>query len=116
MDEVFFNSHSDADRAFLDSPFLLEEIREVLWLSGCDKSSGPDGFPLGFLKKCWNFIKDDMVNFVKEFYVHGKLPEDITVYLIALIPKVDNPQNIEEFMPIFLVSYLYSLIYKLLAS
>lgn len=48
MDGVFFNFLSDRNKAFLDSPFLLEAIREVVWLTNCDKSPRPDGFPLGF--------------------------------------------------------------------
>lgn len=31
MDGVFFNFLSDTNKAFLDSPFLLEAIREVVW-------------------------------------------------------------------------------------
>ncbi|KAI5437241.1 hypothetical protein KIW84_023385 [Lathyrus oleraceus] len=51
-----FNVLSVEDRDLLEAPFQVDEIKEIVWLSDCDKSPGPDGFPLGFLKKCWNFV------------------------------------------------------------
>ncbi|KAI5423367.1 hypothetical protein KIW84_046364 [Lathyrus oleraceus] len=87
LDGLNFNVLSVEDRDLLEAPFQVDEIKEIVWLSDCDKSPGPDGFPLGFLKKCWNFVKDDVVNFVQEFYVRGVLPRSATASFLALIPK-----------------------------
>ncbi|KAI5430636.1 hypothetical protein KIW84_035011 [Lathyrus oleraceus] len=87
LDGLNFNVLSVEDRDLLEAPFQVDEIKEIVWLSDCDKSPGPDGFPLGFLKKCWNFVKDDVVNFVQEFYVRGVLPRSATTSFLALIPK-----------------------------
>lgn len=84
----------------------------MVWFNDCDKSPSP----LGFLKKCWNFVKDDVVKFLQEFYKHGRLPKVTTTSFIALVPKADNLQCIEEFRPICLVGCLYHLISKLLAA
>ncbi|KAI5405621.1 hypothetical protein KIW84_052410 [Lathyrus oleraceus] len=87
LDGLIFNALSVEDRDLLEAPFQVDEIKEIVWLSDCDKSPGPDGFPLGFLKKCWNFVKEDVVNFVQEFYVRGVLPRSATASFLALIPK-----------------------------
>ncbi|KAI5417416.1 hypothetical protein KIW84_042139 [Lathyrus oleraceus] len=87
LDGLIFNVLSVEDRDLLEAPFQVDEIKEIVWLSDCDKSPDPDGFPLGFLKKCWNFVKEDVVNFVQEFYVRGVLPRSATAYFLALIPK-----------------------------
>ncbi|KAI5405622.1 hypothetical protein KIW84_052410 [Lathyrus oleraceus] len=89
LDGLIFNALSVEDRDLLEAPFQVDEIKEIVWLSDCDKSPGPDGFPLGFLKKCWNFVKEDVVNFVQEFYVRGVLPRSATASFLALIPKVE---------------------------
>ncbi|KAI5436046.1 hypothetical protein KIW84_022476 [Lathyrus oleraceus] len=88
LDGLIFNVLSVEDRELLEAPFQVDEIKEIVWLSDCDKSPGPDGFPLGFLKKCWNFVKEDVVNFVQEFYVRGVLPRSATASFLALIPKM----------------------------
>ncbi|KAI5447832.1 hypothetical protein KIW84_015326 [Lathyrus oleraceus] len=97
LDGLNFNVLSVEDRDLLEAPFQVDEIKEIVWLSDCDKSPGPDGFPLGFLKKCWNFVKEDVVNFVQEFYVRGVLPRSATASFLALIPKVDCPISIDEY-------------------
>lgn len=56
------------------------------------------------------------MDFVRDFHARGKLPKAITSYFIALIPKGDNPQSVEDFRPICLVGCLYCLIAKLLAG
>ena len=61
-------------------------------------------------------MKDELVTFAFEFYVHGKLPKAIIGSFIALVPKSDNAQSVGEFRPIFLVSSLDHLITKLLAA
>ncbi|KAI5403769.1 hypothetical protein KIW84_051070 [Lathyrus oleraceus] len=87
LDGLNFNALSVEDRELLEAQFQVDEIKDIVWLSDCDKSPGPDGFPLGFLKKCWDFVKDDVVNFVQEFYVRGVLPRSATASFLALIPK-----------------------------
>lgn len=85
-------------------------------MSDCDKSLGPDGYPLFFFCRCWSFVKDEVKAFVQEFFVHDKLPKAITASFIALVSKSKNSQSIDEFRPICFVSSLYRLIYKLLAA
>lgn len=58
----------------------------------------------------------DILNFVNEFHSNTKLPKVIITYFVALIPKIDNPQGLYEYRPIFLIGSLYKILSKLLAS
>ena len=47
-------------------------------------------------------MKDDIMRVVTEFHRNGKLLKDINYTFIALIPKVECPQNLNDFRPISL--------------
>jgi len=67
LDNVRFNSISQADNELLVGDFSEEEIRAAVWNCESSKSSGPDGFNFGFLKFCWDIVKLDVVSAVKDF-------------------------------------------------
>jgi hypothetical protein len=56
------------------------------------------------------------MRFMVEFHRNGKLTKGINSTFIALIPKVDNPQSLNEFRPISLVGSLYKILAKVLAN
>ena len=47
----------------IEHPFDEEEIREAVFGFDAEKSLGPDGFPILFFQKFWDFVKPD-----KQFY------------------------------------------------
>lgn len=55
----------------------------------------------------------NILPFIPEFHSNAVFPKEITSSFLALIPKKDQPQNIEDFKPIFLVVHLYNIISKL---
>ncbi|KAK2417418.1 hypothetical protein QL285_039719 [Trifolium repens] len=56
------------------------------------------------------------MRFVSEFHRNGKLTKGLNSTFIALIPKVDSPQRLNDFRPISLVGSLYKILAKLLAN
>ena len=56
------------------------------------------------------------MRFVSEFHHNGKLAKGINSTFIVPIPKVDNPQRLNDFRPISLVGSMYKIIAKLLAN
>ncbi|XP_057425987.1 secreted RxLR effector protein 78-like [Lotus japonicus] len=52
---------------------------------------------------------------VDEFWQRGVWPKGSNASFIALIPKVDAPQNLNDFRPISLIGCMYKVISKLLA-
>jgi len=75
-----------------------------------------DGINFGFIKNFWNEMKDDIVRFITEFHRNGKLSKGINSTFIALIPKVENPQSLNDFRSISLVGSLYKILAKILAN
>lgn len=53
---------------------------------------------------------------VDDFYLRGNWPRATNSSFIALIPKVESPQNLSEFRPISLVGCLYKIVTKILAA
>lgn len=111
-----FPQLSADDNSILTAPFTAEEIKSVIFNSDGNKSPGPDGFNFLFFKSCWGIIHRDVIAFVNEFHHNAQLPKAITSSFLALIPKIKNPQMLSEFRPISLISSLYKIISKLLAS
>ena len=50
-----------------------------------------------------------------EFFVHGTFPKGCNASFIALIPKVNDPQNLNEYRPISLIGIIYKIVAKVLA-
>ena len=91
-------------------------MKQEVW--GCDsyKSPGPDGVSFGFIKEFWNLLKDDLSRFMVEFHRNGKLTKGLNYTFIALIPKVNSLQRLNDFGPISLVGSLYKILVKVLAN
>lgn len=54
-------------------------------------------------------MKDDVFMFIVEFNMQAKLPKAISSSFLELVPKFDNPQGLDYYSIIFLVSKLYKL-------
>ncbi|GKV44022.1 hypothetical protein SLEP1_g51253 [Rubroshorea leprosula] len=70
----------------------------------------------GEKEQIWDVIKGDMMGFVDDFHKNGRLVRGSNCSFIVLLPKVTNPQKIEEFRPISLIGVMYKVIAKLLAN
>lgn len=99
----------------LEVTVLTEEVKEVVWACGSDKSPCPDGFTFAFYKKYWDLIKVDVMKFVNEFFATWEIPNWCNSAFITLIPKVDNPMVVTNFMHISLIGVQYKIVVKLLA-
>lgn len=116
MNDVFFNSLSLEDSASLEAPFSELEIREAVWNCNGSKSPGPDGFSILFVKKCWNFIKEDFLSYFKDLHSGSFISKSITSSFLTLIPKSSNPIGLDDYRPICLVGCIYKIIAKVLAG
>ena len=100
VENLQFRSLSLVEGGGLIKPFSVDKVKEVVWDCDSFKSSGPDGVNFGFIKDFWCELKDDIMRFINEFHRNGKLTKGINTTFIVLIPKVDNPQRLNEFRPI----------------
>lgn len=81
----------------LDAAFSLEEIESVIKNLPNSHAPGPDGFNGLFIKQCWNILKDDFFRLFNDFYQSNIDLRSINSSIIALIPKKDNPTNVDDF-------------------
>ncbi|GKU90554.1 hypothetical protein SLEP1_g4537 [Rubroshorea leprosula] len=113
---IDFKRISEVDNDILTAAFSKKEVKEVVWECESSKSPGLDGFNFKFVKVMWEDIKSDVVTFVQEFHEHCKIVKGSNASFIVLIPKLENPQKIEEYRPISLIGVMYKILVKLLAN
>ena len=116
VDVVEFKSLSTRDNLCLLERFSEEEIRDAVWQCEGSKSPRPDGFNFNFIKKSWDFLKEDVMVVMNLFHETGCIPKGCNASFIALVPKVRNPVHLDQYRPISLVGAMYKIISKVLAG
>ncbi|GKV32054.1 hypothetical protein SLEP1_g40687 [Rubroshorea leprosula] len=116
LEGVSFKQISQLENDHLVGAFSEEEIDAAVRDCDSSKAPGPDGFNFGFVKNVWELIRVDVIRFLHEFHKNGKLVRGLNTSFIVLVPKVDNPQKIEEYRPISLIGVMYKILAKLLAN
>ena len=76
----------------------------MIWDCESSKSLGLDGYSFLFIKTFWEVIKEEVINFFKEFHKFDFLPRGTNSS--ALIAKCDNPLDLGQYRPISLVGCL----------
>ncbi|GKD20983.1 RNA-directed DNA polymerase, eukaryota, reverse transcriptase zinc-binding domain protein, partial [Tanacetum coccineum] len=94
----------------------LDEVKNAVWDCGSFKAPGPDGFSFAFVKKYWDDIKVDILEYANIFLDTGSLPHGSHSSFFTLIPKVSNPIFIKDFRLISLIGVHYKIIAKILAN
>jgi len=108
--------HRHHDLSALVMPFLKEEIDLIVKHLPSDKAPGPDDFNGLFLKKCWDIIKSYFYKLCEEFY-NGELDlQSINNSYITLVPKISNPESVNDYRPISLLNSSIKLLTKILAD
>ena len=103
VDDLQFRRLSFANGSTLTCLFQEDEVKAAVWDCDSYKSPGRDGIPLGFIKDFWPKLKNDLMRFVLDLHRNGRLSKGINNTFIALIPKIDNPQYLNDFRSIALV-------------
>jgi hypothetical protein len=96
--------------------FTGEEISRALLQMAPLKALGPDGFNASFFQQNWPILGEEISRGILNFFNSGILPHNLYSTLIALIPKNDNPECVNEFRLISLCNVLYKLVSKVLAN
>ena len=77
---------------------------------------GPNGMPPLFYQSFWSTVGKDVCFAVLDYLHNCKIPKEINLTHIALIPKVKSPERIIEFRPISSCSVIYKVVSKVLAN
>jgi hypothetical protein len=95
-----------------DSQEILDTLKEMKR----NASPGPDGFNVEFYLATWEWIGQDVVQLVRNFFQSGIMPAHINDTHIALIPKQLAPLVPADYRPISLCNVIYKIIAKCLAN
>nr|XP_023874857.1 uncharacterized protein LOC111987377 [Quercus suber] len=109
-------SLTDSDRDNLDTEVSDEEIKAALWSLKAFKAPGPDGLHAGFFQRFWLVVGESVKAEVKKVFVEKKVPSYLNKTHIALIPKVQGPETIGNYMPIRLCNTVYKIITKIIVA
>lgn len=102
--------------AELVKPIQEEEIIRIVFALPLDKSSGPDGYNVEFLRASWSVIGSDVMKAVKEFFVNGRLLRDLNSTAIVMIPKTLEACALGDYRPISCCNIVYKIISKIIAN
>ncbi|GAU48380.1 hypothetical protein TSUD_118070, partial [Trifolium subterraneum] len=116
IDNLQFKRLNQMECSSLITPFSEAEVKSAVWDCDSFKSPGPDEVNFGFIKDFWAEIRGDVMRFISEFHRKGKLTKGINSTFIAMIPKTDSPQRLNDFRHISLVGSLYKILAKVLAN
>ncbi|GJR96224.1 pentatricopeptide repeat-containing protein [Tanacetum coccineum] len=97
------------DREGLEIPVSLDEVNNVVWDCGSNKPPDPNGFTFAFVKKYWDTIKEDILEFVNNFLDTGLMPSGFNSSFFTLIPKVDFEKAFDSMSWKYLDFVLYIL-------
>ncbi|RVW34945.1 Transposon TX1 uncharacterized 149 kDa protein [Vitis vinifera] len=116
MSSLEFDRIGREEAARLEKMFSLEEVYLALSELNGDKAPGPDGFPIAFSQFCWDFVKDEIMGFFKDFFERGKFIRSVNSTFLVLVPKKGGAEDLRDYRPISLVGGLYKILAKVLAN
>lgn len=98
---------SDQHIAHLNREFNKEEVEEAMKIMTALTSPGTDGIPPVFLQKEWPTCRNDISKATLDFLKGGLMLKETNKTHIALIPKVERPDQVSQFRPINLCNSTY---------
>lgn len=97
-------------------PTTLQEIEEAMAQLKDGKEPGLDGFTANFFHEFWDLIKYEVWNLVEESRSMHWILLALNTTFLALVPKGEEPNRLENFRPIALCNVIYKLISKVIAN
>lgn len=113
---IGFKSLDIGDIVILEARVTEEEVWRALKNCGSKKAPGLYGFNMGFIKKYWNILKEDLLKAVEYFWHFGCISNGCNSSFFTLIPKSKNSLDLGDYRPINLIGCYYKVISKLLAG
>ena len=109
-------SINEEDNLELMDEVLEEELKATLHSFQKDKSPGPGRWTIEFFKAACNTIGPELLKLVEETGLNGHLHPPLNTTFLALIPKKDNSDSMEDFSPISLWNITYKVVAKVIAQ
>lgn len=102
--------------AWLEREFEETKMQDAIFYFGSNKAPNLDGFPMTFFQRFWDVTKVDIMEFMREFHLSGKLSKNVGASFIAVIPKKNGAECLNDFRPISLIGSMYKILAKVLVG
>ncbi|RVW65636.1 Transposon TX1 uncharacterized 149 kDa protein [Vitis vinifera] len=116
MNSMEFDRIGSEEAARLEEMFYVEKVFLALSELNGDKTPGPNGFPIVFWQFCWDFVKEELMGFFKDFFERRKFVRSLNSTFLDLVPKKGRADDLRDYRPISLVGGLYKLLAKAIDS
>ena len=116
LPDLALNEIGNEEAARLEEIFSEEEIWAAISGLNSEKAPGPDGFPLAFWSFSWDFEKNEVLGFFKEFHEQGRFVKHLNATFLVLISKKLTVEDFKDLRPISLVGGIYKILTKVLAN
>ena len=116
LPDLALNRIGFEEAAKLEETFSENEIWTAISGLNSDKAPGPDGFPLAFWSFSWDFVKNELLGFFKEFHEHARFVKNLNATFLVLIPKKQTVEDFKDLRPISLMGGFYEILFKVLAN
>ncbi|PNX92710.1 ribonuclease H [Trifolium pratense] len=114
--EVVQGKLSEEHKAWCETDFSREEIKEAIDQMHPLKAPGPDGLPALFYQKYWHIVGVEVQNLALSILNQNGDPRDINKTFLVLIPKGKNPTSPKDFRPISLCNVVMKIVTKTIAN
>ena len=111
-----FNLIDEDQATKLEEMFTEEEILAAVSGLNGDKAPSLDGFSLAFWSFSWDFVKDEVIGFFREFFKHNQFVKSLNATFLVLVPKGNTVEDLKDLRPISLMGSLYKILTKMLAN
>ncbi|RVX09335.1 hypothetical protein CK203_015353 [Vitis vinifera] len=112
IDALMFERLKEGDVEGLEKPFTEEEVFRALSGLLWRESARPDGFSMVFWQFSWDFVTEEVMNFLGQFHETGSFVRSLNATFLVLIPKKGGAEDLKDFRPISLVGGLYKWLAK----
>ena len=107
---------SEEEKCSISGEVSKEEIKAALWSLKAFKALGPDGLHAGFFQRFWLTVGSSVIYEVKNVFAERRVPEYLNTTLIALIPKIQGPETLNNYRPISLCNTVYKIVSKIIVA
>ncbi|MCI31597.1 hypothetical protein A2U01_0052809, partial [Trifolium medium] len=105
--EVSYPRLEDKAIINLEANITYDEVKKAMFDMKPWKAPGPDGFPAGFFQRSWDVVGGAVFDFVVQVWSNPSSIAMVNQTDICLIPKVMQPQFVNQFRPISLCNTIY---------
>jgi hypothetical protein len=116
VEDVIPNLISEETNRLLTMLPSSSKIHNAVFSMNSQSAPGPDGFGAYLFQTYWDIVKDDVIKAVLQFFTSGWILPNMNSNIIALIPKVNNADRVEQFRPIAMANFKFKIITKIIAD